>query len=129
MNEFSDKVHKLQHDFKHSPWSEWANRKKAEKDAFFEEHTIFLPEKEPPEYLPMTEAEKEACRALEKCTYFPSSFEKRFARSMANQVKQEIPQMTARQRNWLWQQVYRYRRQIKNRALISFALEMKKANP
>lgn len=61
----------------------------------------------------MTLEERIIAINLDKCTYLPGSFEKRFARDMAFFAKnQPDRELTARQKEWLYQQLKRYRRQI-----------------
>lgn len=101
-----------------NPWKQWLAEHTPQKPV------IEKPETSPKEKFPITPYEIMAIAALDRCTYLPGSFEKRFARDMAALHKQADPQITARQRAWLWKQVYRYRRQIKDAALIAFAQEM-----
>lgn len=63
----------------------------------------------------MTPQEREIAINLDRCTYLPGSFEKRFARDMAFFAQNDPDrEMTARQRSWMLTQLKRYRRQIPN---------------
>ncbi|HEX2866526.1 MAG TPA: hypothetical protein VHO03_05770 [Ignavibacteriales bacterium] len=71
---------------------------------------------------PMTEEEKRAALTLSHCTFYPASWNKRFAHDMAFFAKEDRP-ITENQRFWLWKLVYRYRRQIKDLDILSIAQE------
>jgi hypothetical protein len=50
---------------------------------------------------------------LDQCTYLPGSFEKKFARDICGQAKgSPEKELTEAQRDWLYKQLKRYRRQI-----------------
>lgn len=121
MTDFTKLTRRLSETFQPSPWSQWAEQRENERLLWLAQHTIQKGETEPLARTPMTEREQDAARALSKCTYLPGSFEKRFARDMASHASSESPQITERQRTWLWKQVFRYRRQIKDKALIAEA--------
>lgn len=121
MTDFTKLTRHLAETFQPSPWSQWAEQRENERLLWLSQHTHPKGETEPLERTPMTALEQDAARALGKCTYLPGSFEKRFARDMASHASSESPQITERQRAWLWKQVYRYRKQIKDKDLIEQA--------
>lgn len=63
----------------------------------------------------MTADEINIAKALDSCTYLPGSFEKRFARDMAAYAEFNPKyELTEKQRDWLYKQLKRYRKQIPN---------------
>ena len=102
-----------------SAWKEWEARKLEERRAKRAQTIKELPPIH--ERFPMTEQEKDAALALSKCTFLPGSFEKRFARDMASIVNGEMPQITPKQKIYLWRLTYKFRRQINNDALVKLA--------
>lgn len=104
-----------------SIWTEWEAQKEHERALFAAMHLKDRDDVDVPERFPMDDEEKQASQALCKCTYLPGSFEKRFARDMDTLSKSPCPEITAKQRTWLWKQVYRYRKQIKDKKLVNLA--------
>jgi len=127
MSDFTKLLSRLEKTFEPSPWVAWAEQKQQARLQWLAEHTKDTAPDELDtvikrlERFPITPYDIMAIAALDRCTYLPGSFEKRFARDMAALYKQDNPQITGRQRAWLWKQVYRYRRQIKDRELIAMA--------
>jgi len=68
----------------------------------------------------MTRIEKYAAHNLAGCTFQIGSYNKRFARDMSGMAGINSP-VTEKQVNNLWRLVFRYRRQITDKRLISFA--------
>lgn len=73
------------------------------------------------QYRTMSPIEVKACQALAACTFLPGTPHKRFARDMGEQARAEQPLISEGQARWLWQLVYRYRRQISSRDLLAHA--------
>ena len=75
--------------------------------------------------LPPTPLERRAMLAISPglVTYLPGSFDKKFAREMSEEAEfhGDNATLTVRQAWWLWQHVYRYRRQIHARDLLAEA--------
>ena len=65
---------------------------------------------------PATVEELAAIRAIADVTYPPAIGAKRFARQIQGETE-----LTAGQRDFLWKIVWRYRRQIKDKALVAVA--------
>lgn len=107
--------------YRESIWTVWETEKEHERALFAAIHLKEPHEPDLVERFTMDEEEKQAAQALAKCTYLPGSFEKRFARDMDSIARGEHPTITAKQRVWLWKQVHRYRKQIKDKILIKLA--------
>lgn len=62
----------------------------------------------------MTDAERRMALLLSpaRVSYTPGSWDKKFARSLADQAESPLPLITARQREHLLRLLYKYRRQI-----------------
>ena len=61
----------------------------------------------------MSEEQIAQAKLLNRCTYLPGSFEKRFARNMAALAESNPDkELTAKQSEWLEKQFFRYRNQI-----------------
>lgn len=71
----------------------------------------------------MTELERRAAAAIspDRVTYLPATWAKRFGRGMAAEAEHVDPLITDRQREMLWQQVYKFRRQIRDKDLVHAA--------
>jgi len=66
----------------------------------------------PPEaWQPVTDLERMAVNCLARCTFLPGTWNKRFARDIAQQVAY-TNKITVRQRDTLWKLCRMYRRQI-----------------
>lgn len=63
---------------------------------------------------PMTREERWLALALEpnRITYLPGSWDKRFARSLAEKARQDDATLSARQRDQMHRMAHRYRRQL-----------------
>lgn len=120
MTDFSDLEHKLKTTYAPSPWLVWAEARQAARMEAYQSLTVWDGTVTSNERFPMTDDEKRAALALEKCTYLPGSFEKRFARDMAG-IARGTAEITVKQRGWLWKQVHRYRRQIGDAELVRLA--------
>jgi hypothetical protein len=81
---------------------------------------VLPPAKKELVYTPMTDREKYAAETLNKATFLPGCFDKRFARDIASIAKGN-GEITDRQRATMWNLVYRYRRQISDKMLVDEA--------
>jgi hypothetical protein len=64
------------------------------------------------EQVALTPMDVEAIRALRACRFLPGSFAKGLARSLYALVDAGAACISVRQKYWLWELCYRYRRQI-----------------
>lgn len=80
-----------------------------------------LNRKAPKVYRAMTDDERRAALALSGPTYLPATPDKRFARDISGLAKQDDAQITDAQADYIWRMVHRYRRQIKDGALVAMA--------
>lgn len=69
----------------------------------------------------MDEMDKRAACALGCCTFLPGAPAKGFAQEMAAKARHCEPTITEKQRAWLWQLVYTYRRQILDAEVVERA--------
>lgn len=61
----------------------------------------------------MTDDERTLARALSRCTFVPATATKRFARDMGDRAAMdESPELTPKQKKYLYEAVIRFRRQI-----------------
>lgn len=67
--------------------------------------------------MPLTDLDRRAATALARCTFLPSSTDKRMARFV-----QAATELTDRQLAYLWRLIWRYRRQHQDRELINTAV-------
>lgn len=75
----------------------------------------------------MTDDEIRAAVMLNQLTYLPGSSDKRFARSICG-IAHTSQMITEAQVLYLWRMVYRYRRQISNKVLVTLADKMRRAS-
>lgn len=70
-------------------------------------------------WFPMTPAERGMALALQtgRVSYTPGSWDKKFARSLAEQATDPLPMITPKQREHLSRLIVKYRRQL-SRALV-----------
>lgn len=68
--------------------------------------------REPAAWRPMTDMERRAAISLGLCRLPPVSGTKRMAGNMADQAREDEPQITDKQAFYLWRFVWTYRRQI-----------------
>lgn len=83
--------------------------------------------RKPAVWRPMTAEERAACLAMSpgKINYPIASSHRRLANNLNSQAlaqREDGPQITDRQVEALWKMVYRYRRQVTDRALMILAL-------
>lgn len=71
---------------------------------------------------PVTDIEARALSELQSVRFCPGTNPKRFARQM-----HRATQLTDGQRDYLWQIVYTFRRQIQDKELVKIATEKKEA--
>lgn len=63
----------------------------------------------------MLEDEKIVIKALDKVTYLPGSWNKRFAGSMVSlMMASPEKELSEKQKEWIYRLLYRYRRQVPN---------------
>lgn len=71
---------------------------------------------------------RRACLAIspDRVTYLPGSWAKRFGRAMADRSQAEDfdSDLTEKQTSCIWAQVYRYRRQIREKDLVEHAAKV-----
>jgi hypothetical protein len=75
-------------------------------------------------YRPMTDEERRAAAALDpgRVTYLPGSFAKRFQRNLALIASQAGEcRITDKQAFLLWSNVWKYRRQVRDKTLVALA--------
>ncbi len=82
--------------------------------------------------MPLTGLDEVAVASLYSCTFLPGSWNKRFARDVYNVVvdRREVLAMawlTPKQYACLWRLCWRYRRQIKNAAVLAEAERIHRA--
>ena len=74
--------------------------------------------------MPLDEIDRLLIRHLERCSFLPASFDKRFARSMTHTANAPAALLSPRQRSCLNAMVYRYRRQIPAAIVAKAALRL-----
>jgi hypothetical protein len=67
----------------------------------------------------MTDDERAAVAGLWRCTFLPGSWDKRFARALAQ--RDASKPLSDKQRDWLWRLVWKYRRQIPDARIVRVA--------
>jgi hypothetical protein len=71
----------------------------------------------------MTDLERRAAQAVspDRVTYLPATWAKRFGRAMAAEASLPAAALTDKQRDALWRQVWKFRRQIPDKNLTNEA--------
>lgn len=67
----------------------------------------------------MSEIERAAVAGLCRCTFLPTTWDKRFVRALAQH--DSTKPLSEKQQEWLWKLVWKYRRQIEDTVLIRHA--------
>lgn len=86
---------------------------------------VVLVERAMKDWTPMTPLDKRAACALGCCTFLPGAPAKGFAQEMAAKARHCEPTITEKQRAWLWQLVFTYRRQILDAEVVERAAKLR----
>lgn len=83
-----------------------------------------MPRRETRRASPLDETDRLLIQNLRRCSFLPSSFDKRFARNVGHIADKTAGELTDRQRSCLNSLVYRYRRQIPALIVAKAALRL-----